>query len=66
MGSGTAAGRELEVELALATRKLGASTQHSSTNLGIAATRHSSIILSPEAIQLVKLANYIPRNLQKC
>ena len=32
MGSGTAAGRELEIELALATRKLGASTQHSSTD----------------------------------
>jgi len=66
MGSGTAAGRELEVELALATRKLGASTQHSSTDLGIAGTGHSSIILGPEAIQPVELANHIPRNLQKC
>ena len=35
MGSGTAAGRELEIELALATRKLDASTQHNSTGPGI-------------------------------
>lgn len=35
IGSGTAAGRELEVELTLATRKLDASTQHSSTDPGI-------------------------------
>jgi hypothetical protein len=35
MGSGTAAGRELEIELALATRKLDASTQHNSTDSGI-------------------------------